>query len=395
MDLCFYIRRCDAVNKSGQTSIYCTITVNNIPTVPFSTGIKVNAKSWQPKRKTTNDENADNVRREINLIESLLRKIKVDLQETEKMVTANSIKEKYMTIKKNAKQIPESKIDFFQMARLYNANKKKKGAANSTTFGDTSHINNIDKFVKHTKIGVLGIADIDLDFVENFTMYFEHELKISRNYMNRHIGFISNVLDSCVMKKLIKHNPLLSISLNYEDRTDSTGLTSIEIEKLQTAGNLTEIEQLSVDIILFMCGTGCDYCDYMKLTEENIIKRNGKILVRHERQKTVTYLKRTPRNGNPIVKECALKIIEKYGSIDKLPKMALKQLNGNLKKIGKRLGIATKLTTKRGRKTFTNISINKELHTDEQTAFQLGHSTTKQLKHYRSYDEEILSNLLK
>lgn len=394
MDLCFYIRRCDAINKSGQTSIYCTITINKIPSVPFSTGIKVIAKNWLPKKKTTSDEHSDNVRRELNNLENLLRKIKLDLQETEKVVTANSIKEKFLSIRKNANQKPEPKIDFLEMAKKFNENKVKKGASKSTQRSDISHLRNIELYIKYAKIPVLGVADIDLEFIENFSIYFEHDLKMSRNYKNRHILFISNVLDMCVLKKLIKHNPLLSLSLNYEEINDTDSLTIKEIELLETSTYLNEIEVQAVDIFLFMLGTGCDHCDYLNLTNENIIRRNNKVLIRHERQKTVTYLKRKPRNGNPIVKDCALKILEKYGSIDNMPTMSLKQINYNLKKIGKRLNIHTRITTKRARKTFTNISINKELHTDEQTAFQLGHSTTKQLKHYREYDEQILSNLL-
>lgn len=396
MDLCFYIRRCDAVNKGGQTSIYCTITINGTPAVPFSTGIKITASKWLPKRKTTSDETADTVRREINNIENLLRKIKVDLQETEKIITANAIKEKFMILRNGAttRKKKSETVLFLDMAKMYIDKKVKMGASDRTRKNNTTFLNNIKQYLQEQKIKNLTPSKIDYEFIEDFTMKFQFEQKNSKNYTNCHIGFISAVLDLCVLKKVIKHNSMTSLKLNYEDNFDNKGLTIKEIETLQNAQELRENEQKAVDIFLFLCGSGCDYCDYIKITAENFISRKGTLMLNYERQKTITYNTNNSNIANPILKDCAIKIVEKYGQ-NNLPKIKyLQDVNSTLQAVAVRLGIKTKLTTKRGRKTFSNLSVNREMHTDEQTAYQLGHSSTKQLKHYRAYDYEILSNLL-
>lgn len=399
MDLCFYIRRNDGTNKRGETAIYCTITVNGISAVPFSTGIKVIAQNWIPKKKTTSDEMADNVRREINIIENLLRKIKIDLQENSSTLTANAIKEKFKLIRTNAtakKPKPKEQVLFVDMAKLYIETKLKKGASERTKKNNNTFLNNIESYLSKKKIKNLVPSKIDFEFIEYFTLHFQHDLKNSQNYTNCHIGFISSVLDLCVLKKVIKNNPLLSLKLKYSDKIDNKGLTLAELEALEKATNLSTDEQKAVDIFLFLCGSGCDYCDYLNLTNESILKKGNTFLLNHERQKTVTYLNDYSRTANPILKNTAINIIEKYGSIEAMPRFKhIQDVNDLIQEVAERLKIKTHLTTKRGRKTFTNISINKELHTDEQTAYQLGHSSTKQLKHYRSYDDEILSNLIK
>lgn len=399
MDLCFYIRRNDGTNKKGETAIYCTITVNGVSSVPFSTGIKVIAQNWLPKKKTTSDEMADNVRRELNLIENLLRKIKIDLQEFQNILTANAIKEKFKQIRTNAtakKPKPKEQVLFSDMAKLYIETKTKKGASTRTKKNNNTFLNNIDSYLSKNKIKNLSPQKIDFDFIEEFTLHFQHDLGNSQNYTNCHIGFISSVLDLCVLKKVIKNNPLLSLKLKYSDKIDNKGLTLAELEALENATNLSQDEQKAVDIFLFLCGSGCDYCDYLNLTNESILKKGNSLMLNHERQKTVTYLNDSSRTAKPILKDTAIKILQKYGSIEEMPRFKhLQDVNFLIQSVAKKLGIKTHLTTKRGRKTFTNISINRELHTDEQTAFQLGHSTTKQLKHYRAYDDEILSNLLK
>ncbi|GAB3518128.1 phage integrase SAM-like domain-containing protein [Emticicia fontis] len=399
MDLCFYIRRNDAVNKSGQTSIYCTVTINGSGCVPFSTGIKVIAKNWQPKKKTTNDEFADVVRREINRTENLLRKIKSDLEDDSKPITANLIKSIYLETKSEAKKtkvaVIQDKTTFIELAHKVVANKKKAGASDRTIKNNNTYINTISTYLGIIKQPKFLPSQLDFDFVEEFQFYFKHVIKNSKNYCNCHVSFMSAVLDYAVLKKHIKHNPLLSLKLNYSEKHDNKGITDAELKLLQTAKDLSDKEQKAVDIFLFLCGTAIDYCDYLMLTDENLIERNGKLMIKHERDKTDRYDTDNVNIASPILKDSALMILEKYGSISNMPKYKNSQnVNRNIQEVARRLKIKTHLTTKRGRKTFTNISVNKELHTDEQTAYQLGHSTTKQLKHYRQYDDTILENLL-
>jgi len=179
MDLCFYIRKNDGTNKQGQTAIYCTITVNGVSSVPFSTGIKVISTNWLPKKKTTNDEFSDNVRRELNLIENLLRKIKIDLQENTNGLTANAIKERFKAIRSSAtakKPKLKEQVLFLDIAKVYIQTKIKKGASIRTQKNNNTYLHNIEKYLIKSKIKNLPPQKIDFEFIEEFSLYFQHGL---------------------------------------------------------------------------------------------------------------------------------------------------------------------------------------------------------------------------
>lgn len=397
MDICFWCRKNDATSKSGKASIYCTITVNGIECVPFSTNVRVVAAKWNTKAKTTKDEFQDIVRQELNEVESKLRRIKLDLEDSADIVTAELIKSTYLSLRAAAiKPVKKKKeIRFFELFRIHINEKAQLGAKGQTQENNLVMYNNIYKYFKSVGKPNIRLKEIDFEVIEQFSFYMRTVRKISINHTNTHISIIRKILDMAVIRKIILSNPIAPLKLKYSDNFDPKGLDIQEVEKIESVQPKSDFEEIVIDIFLFLCGTGIDYCDYIKLTNDNLREKKGKYLLRHERQKTDTYTTDEISEGNPILKPCAVRILEKYGSIDKLPKVKnLQNINRAIQVVAKRLEIKLHLTTKRGRKTFSNISVNKDKHTDEQTAYQLGHSSTKQLKHYRKYNDSILEDLL-
>ena len=111
---------------------------------------------------------------------------------------------------------------------------------------------------------------------------------------------------------------------------------------------------------------------------------DGRIWLRAKRVKTGT-LYTVPLH--PI----ALKIIEKYGGIDKLPVKAAANRNEKLKQIATFCGLNILLTTKVGRKTFSNYAVNTQRMRFETVAAILGHKSTKFVKHYAQITEESIA----
>lgn len=396
MDVLFYPRINDGVDTSGRCSIYCAITINQNRCVPFSTKIRIIAKKWQPKKKTTKDEFADTIRQEINRIENTLRRIKIELENQNLPITADIIKYEYFKLKgeqtqKKAKLNVEN-VKLSDIYKIITAKKMNMGAKHSTKRLDGYLSKIFLDFAKTQGFKDIEPAQIDLDLVEKYI----DEFKNSKSYLNLSVRLLSKSLDYAVRKKAITFNPIKNIELpTPEKKTTETGLEMNDIEQLKKAVLLNEREEKAIDIFLFMCGTGVDFCDYNKLTNNDFQVLGTKHILRKERQKTVKYNTQKVCQQNAIVKDVALEIILKYGTIENLPKMKYSHVLGNiLQEIALREGINVHLTTKRARKTFANICINYELHTDEQTAYQMGHTNTNQLKNYRKYTDKILSNLL-
>lgn len=397
MDILFYPRINDGVDSSGRCSLYCVITVNQERCVPFSTKIKIVAKNWLPKKKTTNDEFADTIRQELNRIENILRRIKIEFEEESKPITANSIKFQFQKIKSEQSQRKDKKTvsepllqDFFD---AITEKKINKGAKHSTKRHDKYLAKLFIDFAKSKGFTKIKPSDIDLDLVE----YFIDNFKLSANYLNQSVRLLIRALDAAVRKRAIKFNPIKEVELlTAKKATTEQGLEMHEIEKLQSAITHTKDEQNALDVFLFMCGTSIDFCDYQNLKNSEIETLGAKKMLRNKREKTDRYNAQTICYQNTIIKDVALRILEKYGSIEQMPRFKYSHLlNKEIQRIAKREGIELQLTTKRARKTFANISINYELHTDEQTAYQMGHSNTNQLKNYRRYTDKILDNLLK
>lgn len=395
MDILFYPRLNDSVNKAGRCSLYCVITVNQNQCVPFSTKIRITAKHWLSKKKTTSDEFADTVRQELNQIENTLRRIKIDLENDNLPVTAEIIKHEYF--KKKAEQSQkktklERKNDLAEIFEIITSKKVEKGAKKSTKQHDKYLAKSFLDFAKKQGFQNIEPRQITLDFVE---LYIQ-EFKKSKNYLNQSVRLLINALKYAVRQKMIAHNPIKEIELPpVQKKVTEIGLEIDEVEKLKAAIPENEVEEKAIDVFLFMCGTGVDFCDYNRLTTENISDLGLKKIMRIERQKSVRYDSPTTCTQNAIIKPIALDILQKYKTAENLPKFKYTEvLDAILQKIATREGIKSHLTTKRARKTFANLSINYEMHTDEQTAYQMGHKNTNQLKNYRKYSDKILSNLL-
>lgn len=399
MDICFWVRRCQT-NEQGKAFVYCRITVNGVDCVPFSTRIQVVASKWDVRQKTTKDSFQDVVRQELADIEKKLRRIKLELEDNQEIVTAQMVKEAFLKLRKESikplkKTPPKKEPKLIELLRENLKIKAKLGAAEKTQENDLTRFNNIYSYLKKINQIEISCKKVDFEFVEGFSLWMRSEKNNSMTYTNRHITLISTVLDTAVGRKIIDSNPLLSLKLSFPEKYDPEGLTIQEIKMIEATKGISDYEQKAIDIFLFLCGTGIDHCDYMKLTNDNLREYKGKIILTYERQKTDKYTTFEVCKGNAIIKECALRIIEKYGCIEKLPKIKNSQnINRKIQDVGRRLGIKLHLSTKRGRKTFANISINNEEHSDEQTAYQLGHTTTKQLKHYRKYQDSIFDSIL-
>lgn len=395
MDILFYPRLNDSVNKAGRCSIYCVITVNQNQCVPFSTKVRIIAKNWLPKKKTTSDEFADTIRQELNRIENTLRRIKIDLENENQPITAEIIKYEYL--KKQAEQSQKkskliTKNDLREIFEIITSKKMDKGAKPSTKHHDKYLAKCFLDFAAKQGIKSIHPKQVTIDLVEHYIQDF----KKSKNYLNQSVRLLINAINYAVRKKMIAYNPIKEIELPpAHKKVTEIGLELEEIEMLKAVIPENEVEEKAIDIFLFMCGTGVDFCDYNRLTTENIREVGVKKIIRIERQKSVRYNSPSTSTQNAIIKQVALEVLQKYKTVENLPKFKYTEiLDSVLQKIAEREGIKSHLTTKRARKTFANLSINYEMHTDEQTAYQMGHKNTNQLKNYRRYSDKILSNLL-
>ena len=141
------------------------------------------------------------------------------------------------------------------------------------------------------------------------------------------------------------------------------------------------------DMFVWACYTGQHHGDYIQKSYE-IFEYNGKMWLSGFRLKSEGGRKNKPYYMplHPI----ALQILERYGSIEKLPVRNNSKRNVNLKVIAAYIGINQNLTTKVARKTLANYCLNDLSMRAETVAAVLGHSSTKHLKHYAKISNESI-----
>ncbi|WP_353718788.1 site-specific integrase [Dyadobacter sp. 676] len=153
-----------------------------------------------------------------------------------------------------------------------------------------------------------------------------------------------------------------------------TCLSDDELKALKTTEWSPRLQRV-VDGFLFMCYTGLHIADYQKLNNNNVRNYQGQKFIEYRRQK----------NDQPAIvpigKE-AQALIDKYGSVDDLPRISSQKQNDYLKVIAERIGTDKHLTNKVARKTFTDMSINQRGMSFEAVASMLGHASTDFVKVY-------------
>jgi integrase len=380
-----WVRR-QSESKSGEVSVYITVTCNG-QKAQFNSFIRGSEKQWNAKKKHFNGIENEPLNAKLKLVISSLQQIELQLSATGQNVTAQSIIQAYQD-RLQSKIILIDKIPpFLKVLESFLQRQKDFGNKRQTQKNHKTYKSHLIAFLKQSKKEKIKCKDFDYDLSDDFKLYMYNK-KFSVNYTNRMLGLVKNVLDFAIMKKYIIHNPLMALHFKYDEKINITSLDLEQIELLQSHVFTPRLQKV-VDIFLFMCGTGIDHCDYIRLTSDNCYTENGHVFMKQERQKSGS-------EADALLLSFATKILEKYKSVNDLPKCSLTELNREIKEAAKIVGIYIRLTSKIARKSYANHLCNVSGFSDETSAHFMGHTTTKHLKHYRKTKKgRVFGELLK
>jgi len=135
-------------------------------------------------------------------------------------------------------------------------------------------------------------------------------------------------------------------------------------------------------------GMADDFVNWMKVKG-----RDHQYIVRHTQSlKSITVASVRHQILDVALHPKVLILIDKYGGVENLPKISNGTYNKALKQIQYTAGIEVKLTTKIGRKTFTDIMLNEMHISEEAVAAMLGYSSTRMLKYYGQADNRRIAH---
>ncbi|WP_256006686.1 site-specific integrase [Pedobacter deserti] len=386
--LLFFLKQSKTKSKTARY-IYLRITVDGIAK-EFSTKRTWTEDRWSQDvgRALGNKEDAKTVNAYLDTLTAKVYRIKAELLETGKQITAEAIKD-YLQGKVDAKKM------ILELFAEHNAEMK---ALEGREFAPgtvqryavcLTHTRNF-MFWKYGR-NDMEIGELDYEFIEKFCFYLRTVRNCDHNSTMKYLANFKKIVLSCVKKGWLPRDPFLNFSLARKP-VERLALSQSELQRI--ASKEIELGRLEAvrDCFMFCCYTGLAYIDAANLKQEHIVRfDDGTLWIDSKRQKT----------GSPVrlpLLPAAYAILEKYnehpcrkdhGQI--LPISSNQKMNAYLKEIQTMCGITKELTFHIARHTFATTVTLRNGVPIETVSKMLGHSSIKQTQHYAKMCDERIS----
>ena len=381
----FYVKRTKLL-RNGEAPVFMRITVDSLRA---EMGIQrsINLSDWIEKKGCAKSTNAKN--RELNHylehIRHRLYEIQKDLEDENKTVTAEMLKNRYMGI-------DESKITFVELYTEHNQKLNEligKGFTVATLIKHETSMRHVAEFMKYK----YNRQDILLkEITTNFIREYEHYLRTVRNCANnttvKYIRNLGKILHLAEQKEIIKKSPISAMKYRIQD-VDKIFLTDTELntvlQKTFVSDRLTHVR----DVFAFCCFTGLAFIDVKQLRRDDLsVGSNDEIVIRKQRQKSGVFY------SIPLL-PIARQILDKYKGVplphgQALPVPSNQKMNAYLKEIAEMCGINKTFTTHCFRHTFaTTVTLANNVSI-ETVSKMLGHKSIRMTQHYAKVLEKTV-----
>ncbi|GAB3761267.1 site-specific integrase [Spirosoma pomorum] len=377
-------------NPEAQATIYCRVKLNGVHANDFSTFIQVMPPDWDSGKQRIKGKSlqvSDN-NLKLDQIKSDLTRLFLQFQSREEPIAANQLVKLY-TGKQQQFYTFYELVDEFEKHVL--ATYKNKG----TRKNYNTRIQNIRLFLEENGYKTLDSQLFNLGKADEFVRWCKSR-GLDHQYIIRHTQILKNITESAVRSEIHKVDKLATFVLKKKERINTEHLTTLELRQIDTFDWRPEMRRI-VDLFLFSCYTGLHYEDAQTLTPNEVRTGiDGRLWLFKPRGKYADSQFFTHESVQIVpLSDNALALIDKYGGIEKLPKISNSGYNDWLKQIQHMAGIQVKLTVRIARKTFTDMLLNDMCVSEESVAAMLGHNSTKHVKHYARVGEKRISKEVK
>lgn len=395
LDVQFFLRGAKkCTNPAQNLTVYCQLGIEGQKRdVQFSTDIRVPFQYWwtSQNKAAPNGEwisedyyKAETLNRHLRKIDQTFLDIMevLHLMNHSEDITYNMIREQYdpsiTAIREQKKAVVMKSL--LEVLEEVIAKKLKRKMTKNTLKSYQTRKNNIIRFLKIKKLEQIKIDKIKYSFIENFDDWMREQVNVEgedrfcQNYRNKHITLIRQCLDLAVDKEYLAAMPIGKLNLEYDPPKEPHYLLP-EQRQLIFDCKLKKVE-VARDIAIFLMYTGFSYIDYKGLKSSHLFEDGFK----KARHKTKIF-------AFPPILPQAQEIINKYGSIENLPRPDDNSFNDSLKYLGAFVGLDTaslgyELSTQDFRDTFCSMMENEYMVETRTLMHMMGHSTMKQIATY-------------
>lgn len=371
--------------QKDKVQLYCRIAVGGDRADIGSTGITTYEDYWDGKQISEADPEAFFKNEILGILSDRLRAIYSDLLRRKEKITAAKVRRIFESGTEAISVVTVFQMYLAESRSDLDRNLKK----NSLDVYDNVRKKLIDFLATENALDLL-VEDFDLNWVKKYRRWMKQlplandQIGHADSYVIKHVQTIKNVLSWAKLKKISDVNPLEGMRINNPKYDDPVFLTNEQFELLKNYHFENSHLQQAADIFILLCRCGFHYGDLKDfvLKHKTAVRKgvDGEVWLIKDRIKTEVSI-RVPQF------EEVKTIVDKYGGWEKLPLTSLPKFNDWLKIIAAKLDLPEDLSSKAGRKTFTDWCFNTLLLSTDSVKVLLGRKSDSGLEVYGRPDE--------
>ncbi len=388
----FYLRL-QRANPEGKVPVCIRLYLNGKRDNAGNTGVMVDPNEWNARLgRVTGKTNAAYIaNRDLELLSAeylqIFRKLEFD-----EHLSLELIKQQYknsLAMKSDRGSVMTFIEDFIADAKLH----IDKTIVYATWIRYDLTARQFKSFLKtKMKRSDLHFNEVDYKLIVDFERFLRLEIGYNNNNtVMKKMSMLKTIFIEAQNRGEMTQNPFFKYKIRF-DATDRGFLTDEELEAIINLKlDIPRIDRIR-DIFVFSCFTGLAYIDVANLTQDNIVKLNGRLWIMTRRQKTDV-----PSNI-PLL-DIPLQIIKKYEGKTKngklLPVPSAQKVNSYLKEIADLAKIQKNVTFHLARHTFATMAISKGMPI-ETVSKLLGHTNIQTTQIYaritnKKVEEDMLA----
>lgn len=362
-------------------------------TKTFSTGLKIPAAGWHPKRQemTTRSERAKVINERIDAWRSKVVVARDELLQERPYFSVDEI------VLQARGALSQTKFLHEVYEAYINEHKKplvEKGKLSKSLL--IKHSRTLKALQQYIRQGG-GMEDIDLRMVDyaflaGLKTHLVTQENLCTNTALKHMQRLREVFLFCSSNGWITKDPFKSFKFRFEE-VDRAYLNETELKTVEEFNPPNQSLQLTKDVFLFACYTGLAYSDIKKLKMSEIRLNGNQPVVHCKRQKTKveSYIPLLPM-AQAILRRyefCVERTLENKA----LPIRSNQKSNSYLKVLMDLCGISKEITFHCARHTFATLMLTKGVSMDS-VSRMLGHKNLRTTQIYgRILNERVDSEM--
>ena len=385
----FFVKKYRA--SDGKAPIYVRITVDS-KRIDLSIKRKVAIDRWDEGRGMAkgNRQDVKTLNAYLEQIRNQLYECQQQLEKERKLITAESIKNRYLGQDERGKTLKE-------LIEYHNEEMKDELAWGTQKNYHTTQRYVYEFLAKKKKTSDIYLDELNYKFIKDFEKYIKnrtpdgHQKPCTQNGTMKHVERLRKMVNLAVKEEWLIRDPFVKFKLKFEKK-ERGFLTQNELQRIEEKEFRIDRLDQTRDIFIFSCYTGLSYAEVYDLTSGHIVTGlDGKLWIQGQRRKSKEWFK------VPLLPQ-AKAIVEKYqehplaqanGKV--LPVYTNQKTNAYLKEIAALCEIDKNLTYHLARHTFaTTVTLSNGVPI-KSVSKMLGHTSLRTTQVYAKVVEQKLS----